>query len=156
VAVPYEADANLRVVRADHANWRVRDLQASLHFYQDVLGLQAYDIDSYNRGESHFVSLRISEDFVLHLRPDPELDSQATGGYDHLALVVEETTSETLARHLTSHGIEIERTLEKPKGAKGVGPAIYVRDPDGYLIELKIYDTTLELYDTELKLQDTP
>jgi catechol 2,3-dioxygenase-like lactoylglutathione lyase family enzyme len=119
----------------------VRDVEASVRFYEDVLDLHAYNLDEYRAGKSSLVSIRISETFILHLRPDPELEPAGSGGYDHLALVLENTTPETLAQHLADHGVEIERSLSNPKGAQGVGPALYVRDPDGYLIELKMYGT---------------
>jgi catechol 2,3-dioxygenase-like lactoylglutathione lyase family enzyme len=35
--------------------------------------------------------------------------------------------------------VEIESTSENVIGARGSGKALYVRDPDGYLIELKLY-----------------
>jgi catechol 2,3-dioxygenase-like lactoylglutathione lyase family enzyme len=37
-------------------------------------------------------------------------------------------------------GVEIESTSANVIGARGSGEALYVRDPDGYLIELKFYD----------------
>jgi catechol 2,3-dioxygenase-like lactoylglutathione lyase family enzyme len=75
----------------------------------------------------------------LHLRPDPTFEPVSTGGYDHLALVVEGTNQGELAEHLTGAGVEIEGTSENVIGARGRGEALYVRDPDGYLIELKLY-----------------
>jgi catechol 2,3-dioxygenase-like lactoylglutathione lyase family enzyme len=36
--------------------------------------------------------------------------------------------------------VEIERRSENVVGARGAGNALYVRDPDGYLIELKFYN----------------
>jgi catechol 2,3-dioxygenase-like lactoylglutathione lyase family enzyme len=75
----------------------------------------------------------------LHLRPDRTFEAVSTGGYDHLALVVEGTNPDALAEHLTDAGVEIERRSANVVGARGSGEALYVRDPDGYLIELKIY-----------------
>jgi catechol 2,3-dioxygenase-like lactoylglutathione lyase family enzyme len=129
----------LKVTAADHTNWRVRDLEASLNFYGDVLGLEPFGLEEYRRGERSLVSLRVTEDFILHLSPDPEFERTPTGGYDHLALVVEDAEPDELAESLQSRGVEVEEQFESIIGARGEGPALYVRDPDGYRIELKFY-----------------
>ena len=129
----------MRIADADHTNWRVRDLDASLSFYRDVLGLEPFGLEEYHRGERPLVSLRITEDFILHLTPDPEFERVPTGGYDHLALVVEGAEPDELVEHLRKRGVEVERQFESITGARGEGPALYVRDPDGYRIELKFY-----------------
>jgi catechol 2,3-dioxygenase-like lactoylglutathione lyase family enzyme len=130
----------MKITDADHTNWRVRDVERSLGFYRDVLGLEPFGLDEYERGEHPLVSLRVTPGFILHLRPDPTFEAASTGGYDHLALVVEGTNLDVLAEYLTEAGVEIERTSENVVGARGAGKALYVRDPDGYLIELKLYD----------------
>ena len=129
----------MKITDADHTNWRVKDLERSLRFYRDVLGLEPFGLKEYHRGERPIVSLRVTPTFILHLRPDPGYEPTPTGGYDHLALVVEEIEPETLARHLEEAGVEIEQRLEGVVGARGEGEALYVHDPDGYLIELKFY-----------------
>jgi catechol 2,3-dioxygenase-like lactoylglutathione lyase family enzyme len=129
----------MKITDADHTNWRVKDVERSLAFYRDVLGLEPFGLDEYERGEHPLVSLRITPEFILHLRPDPTFEAVSTGGYDHLALMVEGTNLDALAEHLTDAGVEIERTSENVVGARGPGEALYVRDPDGYLIELKLY-----------------
>ena len=86
----------MKIIGADHTNLRVRDLQRSLHFYRDVLGLEAFGLEEYHREERPIISLRVTPTFILHLRPDPSFESGATGGYDHPALVVEETDTEDL------------------------------------------------------------
>jgi catechol 2,3-dioxygenase-like lactoylglutathione lyase family enzyme len=133
----------MKITGADHTNWRVKDLERSLHFYRDVLGLEPFGLEEYHRKERPIVSLRVTPAFILHLRPDSSFEPGSTGGYDHLALVVEETDMEALAEYLRTSGVEIERSLEGVVGAQGEGKALYVRDPDGYLIELKIYDPHL-------------
>ncbi len=129
----------MRVVSADHTNWRVRDLEASLRFYRDALGLEPFGLEEYRRGERSLVSLRVTESFILHLTPDPGFERGPTGGYDHLALVVKDTQPDELAKRLQRMGVEVEKQFESISGARGEGPALYIRDPDGYRIELKFY-----------------
>ena len=129
----------MKVVGADHTNFRVKDLAASLGFYRDVLGLEPFGLEEYHRGERPIVSLRVTEDFILHLTPKPEFERGSTGGYDHLALVVEDAEPDELAEYLRKSGVEVEKQFESISGARGEGPALYVRDPDGYRIELKFY-----------------
>src|SRR5919107_3521840 len=129
----------MKITDADHTNWRVRDIERSLEFYRDVLGLEPFGLDEYERGEHPLVSIRITPGFILHLRPDPTFEPGATGGYDHLALVVEGTDPDALAESLTEAGVEIESTSKNVIGARGSGEALYVRDPDGYLIDLQFY-----------------
>jgi catechol 2,3-dioxygenase-like lactoylglutathione lyase family enzyme len=130
----------LKVVDADHTNFRVKDLDASLGFYREVLGLEPFGLEEYRRGERPIVSLRVTEHFILHLAPDPELfESVSTGGYDHLAFVVKDAEPDKLAERLQKAGVEVEKQFESISGARGEGPALYVRDPDGYRIELKFY-----------------
>ena len=129
----------MKVVSSDHTNWKVRDLETSLRFYRDVLGLEPFGLEEYRRGERPLVSVRVTESFILHLTPDPDFSPTSTGGYDHLALVVEGVEPDELAEYLTSKGVEIEKRFESITGARGEGPALYVRDPDGYRVELKLY-----------------
>jgi catechol 2,3-dioxygenase-like lactoylglutathione lyase family enzyme len=129
----------MKVTGADHTNWRVRDLEASLRFYRDVLGLEPFGLEEYYRGERRLVSLRVTEGFILHLTPDPAFERPSTGGYDHLALVVAGAERDEIAAYLEGRGVEIEERFDRITGARGEGPALYVRDPDGYRIELKFY-----------------
>ena len=129
----------MKVVSPDHTNWKVRDPETSLRFYRDVLGLEPFGLEEYRRGERPLVSVRVTESFILHLTPDPDFSPTSTGGYDHLALVVEGVELDELAEYLTSKGVEIEKRFESITGARGEGPALYVRDPDGYRVELKLY-----------------
>jgi catechol 2,3-dioxygenase-like lactoylglutathione lyase family enzyme len=129
----------LKVVGADHTNFRVKDLDASLGFYQNVLGLEPFGLEEYRRGERPIVSLRVTGQFILHLSPDSEFERGSTAGFDHLAFVVEDAEPDELAEHLRKTGVEVEKQFESISGARGEGPALYIRDPDGYRIELKFY-----------------
>ena len=131
----------MKIVDADHTNRRVKDLDRALGFYRDLLGLEPSGLDEYQRGERSLVSLRVTPTFILHLRPDPDREPVPTGGYDHLALVVEGVSPDALAGRLAGVGVEVERRSENAVGARGAGQALYARDPDGYLLEFKFYGT---------------
>ncbi len=55
---------------------------------------------------------------------------------DHVALELGHFDETQLREHLESHGIEPEEVAER-YGAKGYGPSMYIRDPDGNTVELK-------------------
>jgi|SRR5215208_4489661 catechol 2,3-dioxygenase-like lactoylglutathione lyase family enzyme len=111
----------MKITGADHTNWRVKDLQRSLRFYRDVLGLEPFGLEEYHREERPIVSLRVTPTFILHLSPDPSFEPGSTGGYDHLALVVEETDTEALAEYLRTSGVEVERRSRGRGGSPGRG-----------------------------------
>ena len=129
----------MKITGADHANWQIKDVEESLGFYRDILGLETFGLREYREGERSFVSVRVSPTFTLHLRPNPNQDFGYVGSQDHLALVVEGVGPDDLKNRLSAAGLEIERSFGSALGARGDGPALYVRDPDGYLIELKLY-----------------
>lgn len=130
----------MNIVGADHTNWRVKDIGRSLKFYRDILGLEPFGLEEFRNGDRSLVSLRVTPSFIIHLQPDPDFRSESTGGYSHLALVVEDTTPDAFVKHLVEAGVDIERRSKSVVGARGAGQALYVRDPDGYLLEFKFYD----------------
>lgn len=129
----------MKITGADHANWRTNDVERSFGFYHDVLGLETFGLEEYREGKRSFVSVRVSSTFTLHLLPDPNPGLGYAGNRDHLALVVEDVDPENLKGRMREAGLEVERSFGSALGARGDGPALYVRDPDGHLIELKIY-----------------
>jgi catechol-2,3-dioxygenase len=110
-----------------------------LGIYRDVVGLEPFGLEEYRRDDRPIVSLRVTEHFILHLSPDSEFERGSTAGFDHLALVVEDAKPDELAEHLQKTGVEVEQQFDNITGARGEGPALYIRDPDGYRIELKVY-----------------
>jgi catechol 2,3-dioxygenase-like lactoylglutathione lyase family enzyme len=130
----------MRLTAADHINIRVRDVPAALAFYRDVLGLEPDRLEDYEAGKRPLFAFRVNETFIVHVFPDAEAVGGQPGGYDHLALVVEGTTPSELVRYLEERGVPIEMQTDRLWGARGDGWACYVRDPDGYRVELKIYE----------------
>lgn len=132
-------EPGVRVVALDHLVLRVRDLERSLGFYRDTLGLTVEFIDEYRAGARPFVSARAGSQ-LIDLVPDPGYEPEAgvrAGGFMHLCVRIEGSLADAVP-YLRRRGVELIEEAPMPRmGATGMGLAIYVRDPDGYIVELK-------------------
>lgn len=130
----------LRITALDHFVLRVRDLERSLAFYRDLLGLPVEFLDEYRAGTRPFVSVRVGAQ-LIDLVPDAGYDPEAasrTGGLLHFCLRLEDPRLTEAIPHLRAHGVEMVEEVPVPRmGATGVGLSVYIRDPDGYVVELK-------------------
>lgn len=133
----------IRVTALDHFVLRVANLEASLRFYRDVLGLPIQFLDEYRAGQRPFVSARIG-DQLLDLVPDPTYDPDAardSGGFLHFCVGVEAGSLWRAIPWLKERGVQvIEDQPVQRMGATGMGLSIYITDPDGYVVELKEHD----------------
>ncbi len=131
----------LRVTAADHISMTVRDLDETLAFYGGVFGLTIEGIEEYRAGRTGIVTLRVSDSFVLHVRPDADAARPVDNdnGYDHLCLAIAGIAPDTLLTYLRDNDVEIEGGTVLRDGARGDGTAIYLNDPDGYRVELTCY-----------------
>jgi len=122
----------VRIDRIDHLVLTVMDIERTVAFYVEVLGMT----------EQKFGSGRIALSFGtskinLHQRGrefEPIAAAPTVGSAD-LCLVVAETL-DVLVAHLAAQGIPIEEGPVERTGAQGPIVSVYVRDPDGNLIEL--------------------
>lgn len=132
----------MNVTAIDHVNLRIPEdgVEDALSFYRDGLGLEIEGLDRYEAGEKPFFDLRLTPVHVIHLWPTPEFDPPEATNYDHVALLVR-ASIETITDDLADAGIEVEHRLDSPLGATGEAPAVYVRDPFGYRVELKRADS---------------
>ncbi len=110
----------------------VADVERSLSFWCDELGLEPVRLEEWRRGEVPFVSVRIDAGTILDL-----FATERSGeNVDHVALVVEGADLDELA---VSGRFDIVRGPMEVFGARGTGQGLYVRDPDGNVIELRTY-----------------
>lgn len=126
----------MNVEAIDHVNLRIPEdgLDPAREFYVDALGFSLEGLDAFP-DEKPFFSVRLAEGCVLHLWPDERFEKPERENYDHVAIRVRESIDEVKQR-LDAHDVEIVDKLE-PLGATGVAPAVYIRDPFGYRVELK-------------------
>ena len=119
-----------------HTMYRVTDPERSRRFYEALGFAFSRDMDIVRNGEkeatNYFFSLGDSND-VLELTYNHDGRTYDLGsGYGHIALAVDDL-DDSLAQ-LKEQGIEPER--EPYRVREGGSRICFVRDPDGYRIEL--------------------
>jgi catechol 2,3-dioxygenase-like lactoylglutathione lyase family enzyme len=114
----------------DHIVLRVRDQARSSRFYQEVLGCT---VDRVNEPLS-LLQLRFGEHLIDLL---PAGEDERPAGLDHFCLSIRCDDLEAMARALQENGVALASGVVPRYGAYGEGPSLYIRDPDGYMIELK-------------------
>ncbi len=122
----------MRILELDHVVFRVTDMERSVQWYRDVLGLQVVRLDEWRQGTAPFVSVRITPDTIIDL----QVGVVDGTNVDHIALVVDDVDLAVLAASGRFGEVAPPRPLF---GARGMGVGIYVRDPDGHGIELRTY-----------------
>lgn len=123
----------VRAVGHDHVVFVVADVERSLAWYRDKLGLRAEREAEWRAGTAPFVSLRVDESTVIDL-----LVGERSGtNVDHVSLRVADGTD--LAAVAESGEFDVVSGPTWIWGARGHGWGIYVRDPDGNVVELKAY-----------------
>lgn len=123
---------SVKVLGMDHIVLRCRDVDMTLDWYVGVLGLEPLRVDEWRSGVAPFPSVRIDAETIIDLFAGrPEEDR-----LDHICLVVAELDLDRLAESTTFDVVEgpVDRW-----GARGMGRSLYVRDPDGLVVELRHY-----------------
>ncbi len=130
----------LQVTALDHLVLRVRDLDRALGFYGGVLGLPIESLEEYRAGTRPFVSARVGQQ-LIDLVPDATYQPETAphlGGLVHVCVRVAGSLERDVLPQVRARGVTvIEDTPSTRLGATGYGLSIYVRDPDGYVVELK-------------------
>lgn len=116
----------------DHVVLVCADVEATLGWYVEVLGLGPVRVEEWRRGEVPFPSARVNAATIIDFFPGEPAD----GRLDHLRLVVEPTD---LAQVATSEHLDVIEGPGTRFGAQGDGTSLYVRDPDGTVVELRHY-----------------
>jgi catechol 2,3-dioxygenase-like lactoylglutathione lyase family enzyme len=120
----------VKVVGLDHIVLRCADVDASLSFYCDTLGLEGERVDAWRQGEAPFPSVRIAPTTIIDLFGAPPDGTNL----DHFCLVIEPADLDDLAASFPN-----AQRADHLFGAQGYASSLYVRDPDGNTVELRSY-----------------
>jgi len=125
----------VKVSAIDHLVLTVRDVEATCRFYERVLGMAVVTFGE-GRRALHFGRQKINlhqagQEFSPHARhPRP--------GSADLCLLADQPLAE-LTAHVQACGVEIVEGPVPRTGALGPIESVYLRDPDGNLIEISTY-----------------
>ena len=122
----------MRTTEVDHLVLRSTDVERTVAWYQQHLGVDVERLAEWRAGEVLFPSLRLSESTIIDV-----LAGERSGtNVDHFAVVVEEVDLDELA---SSGEYDVVAGPAELWGARGLGRGLYVNDPDGNVVELRTY-----------------
>jgi catechol 2,3-dioxygenase-like lactoylglutathione lyase family enzyme len=129
----------IQVRGIDHVVLRVSDVERSLRFYCGVLGCrEERRIDALGlvqlRAGAALIDLVDVAGALGRLGGGPPGDTRRN--MDHVALQLAAFDEAALRAELAAADVEAGEVGER-YGAEGMGPSLYIRDPDGNVVELK-------------------
>jgi catechol 2,3-dioxygenase-like lactoylglutathione lyase family enzyme len=122
------------MVELDHIILPVNDLEASVAFYTDIVGL------GHEGDRPPFSVIRVNPGLVMQLAP------WGTGGGQHLAFAMSGAELAAALGRIRAAGLPYgdafgsvgnQRGPGEEPGARGPGEAVYLFDPNQHLIELR-------------------
>ncbi|HEX8966473.1 MAG TPA: VOC family protein [Chloroflexota bacterium] len=129
----------MAVCALDHIVLNVEDVERSLQFYQQTLGLAAERVEAWRRHEVGFPSLRINASTIIDLVERSAAGSASQPNLAHFCLVTDSANLDEAMQTLSAAGVALETGPAVRSGARGNALSIYFRDPDQNLIELRTY-----------------
>jgi catechol 2,3-dioxygenase-like lactoylglutathione lyase family enzyme len=121
----------------DHLILRVNDVERSVRFYTDILGL------AHEGKREPFTILRVTADFTIQLAP------WGTQGGEHLAFAMSHAELTEVFRRVRDTGVPFGDSFHtvgnmkgpgEEHGARGLGASLYFFDPNEHLIEIRHYE----------------
>jgi len=135
----------IRITELDHIVLNVKDIDRSLAFYTQVLGLGAERVDEFRAGKIGFPSVRINEHTIIDLSVSkepgalPKSEGKTLGNLNHFCLVVDQEDFTGIVDYLKAHSVPIVQGPISRWGARGRATSVYFLDPDGNEVEIRCY-----------------
>jgi glyoxylase I family protein len=128
-------EQRMRITGIHHITLLVADVERSLAFYRNVLGMRLVEqtVNDDDRSARHFI-FGDADRMLLTCLEYPDLDEGKVGrgSTHHFALSVEsEAELNAWKQYLAEKGIPTTDVMDRT-GAK----SIYLRDPDGHILEI--------------------
>lgn len=134
----------IKISELDHIVLNVGDIDRSLSFYTNVLGLKGERVEEFKAGKVGFPSVRINDGTIIDLFPtqQPVPQTGATknsGNLNHFCMVVGAADFSGIVEYLAAHKIAVREGPVSRWGARGRATSVYFLDPDGNEVEIRCY-----------------
>ena len=124
----------------DHIVLRTTKLSEMLDFYGNVLGCK---VERETSEEVGLTQLRAGSALIDLITVGSQLGRPGGGppgatenNVDHFCLQLRPIQQSEIESHLRSHGIQFA-DFELRVGAQGLGSSVYIKDPEGNIVELR-------------------
>jgi catechol 2,3-dioxygenase-like lactoylglutathione lyase family enzyme len=128
----HAVDVPLKIREIDHVVLRCRDQARMIDFYTRVIGL----VEERRLDQIGLVQLRAGAS-LIDLVPACAPRVESGLNVDHFCLGAEIIDLGEAVRYLRDSGVEVLGEPAQRYGARGTGLSIYLRDPEGNVVELK-------------------
>jgi len=134
----------IQIQNIDHLVIRTANLEALIAFYRDVLGCE---VERKLDPEVGLIQMRAGNALIDLVdansklgRAGGEAPGESGNNMDHFCVQIAAVSQQELLDSLHHHGVETGQ-FERRYGATGFGPSLYISDPDGNTVELRVEGT---------------
>ncbi|MCJ8319011.1 MAG: VOC family protein [Colwellia sp.] len=130
----------IEIIGIDHLVLRTTKLEKMLTFYCDILGCT---IERQTSEQLGLTQLRAGNALIDLVVVNSQLGKLCGGpaslsenNLDHFCLQLKSISPKAMSKHLTSFGLSLT-DFSLRYGAQGFGQSLYIKDPEGNVVELK-------------------
>jgi len=130
----------IEIIGIDHLVLRTTKRNEMLYFYCQILGC---NIERETSTELGLTQLRAGTALIDLVEVDSQLGklggappSLFNNNLDHFCLQLKAISNDAMVSYLSSFGLKLERFANR-YGAQGFGDSLYIKDPEGNVVELK-------------------
>lgn len=125
----------MRALGVDHVVILCSDIDRTLAWWEQELGLEPVRVEEWRAGTAPFPSLRLNGSTIVDFLPG----ERAGENIAHVAVEVD-VGADALESLVAERGWDVVFPLNRELfGARGMGAGVYIRDPEGNVIELRTY-----------------